>query len=117
LFAQALTIAPHLFSGGLFGMVYEHLSRCFIPKYPSSWFLELFQDAVIITHGDIPRLMALMLGLIDCWQWQKTLVVFVLLSWMKCFFIYELLHYFITLAAILEASIPPPIWSFDPWRL
>jgi hypothetical protein len=35
LFVQALTIALHLSSGGLCGMVYEHLSRRFIPKDPS----------------------------------------------------------------------------------
>jgi len=51
-----------LFSSGLFGMVYEHLSRCFIPKDPSSWFSELFQVAAVVTCEDIPRLMALMLG-------------------------------------------------------
>ncbi len=47
---------------GLSRMVYEHISRCFIPKDPSSWFLELFQVAVVVAHGDIPRVMALMLG-------------------------------------------------------
>jgi hypothetical protein len=41
-FAQALTTTPHLSSSGLFGMLYEHLSRCFIPKDPSSGFLKLF---------------------------------------------------------------------------
>jgi len=30
LFAQALATVPHLSSGGLSGMVYEHLSGCFI---------------------------------------------------------------------------------------
>jgi len=43
-------------------MVYEHLSRCFIPKDPSLRFLGLFQVIVIITLNDIPRSMALMLG-------------------------------------------------------
>jgi len=38
LFAQALAIAPHLSSGGLFEMVYEHLLGCFILKDPSSGF-------------------------------------------------------------------------------
>jgi hypothetical protein len=42
LFAQTLTIAPHLFSGGLSGMVYEHFLGCFILEDPSSRFLELF---------------------------------------------------------------------------
>jgi hypothetical protein len=41
-FAQALTTMPHLFSSGFFGMVYEHFLGCFIPKDPSSRFLELF---------------------------------------------------------------------------
>jgi hypothetical protein len=59
LFAYALTITPYLFSGGLFGMVYEHLLGCFIPKDTSSWFLELFRVIAIIVRGDIPRLVAL----------------------------------------------------------
>jgi hypothetical protein len=42
LFAQALTIAPHLSSSGLSRMVYEHLSICFIPEDPSLEFLEFF---------------------------------------------------------------------------
>jgi hypothetical protein len=73
LFTHALAIAPHLFLGGLSRMVYEHLSRCFIPKDPSLRFLELFQLIVAIVYGDIPRLVVLMLGLINCWQWQKHL--------------------------------------------
>jgi hypothetical protein len=36
MFTQALANAPHLSSGGLSGMVYEHLSGCFMPKDPSS---------------------------------------------------------------------------------
>jgi hypothetical protein len=43
-------------------MVYEHLSRCFIPKDPSSRFSELFQVVVIVARRDIPRSIALMLG-------------------------------------------------------
>jgi hypothetical protein len=42
LFALTLAIMPHLFLGGLSGMVYEHSSRWFILKDPSSRFLELF---------------------------------------------------------------------------
>jgi hypothetical protein len=62
LFVQALTIAPHLFLGGLSRMVYEHLSRCFILRNPSSRFSKLFQIVAIAPQGDIPRLMALVLG-------------------------------------------------------
>jgi hypothetical protein len=62
MFTQALAIAPHLSSRGLSGMVYEHLLRCFIPKDPSSGFSKLFQVAIIVAHGGIPRLMALVLG-------------------------------------------------------
>jgi hypothetical protein len=40
-------------------MVYEHLSKCFIPKDPSLGFLELFQ--VIVVCEDIPRSVALVL--------------------------------------------------------
>ncbi len=47
-----------MFSSGLSRMVYEDLLGCFIPKDPSSWFLELFQ---VVVHGDIPRSVALML--------------------------------------------------------
>jgi hypothetical protein len=43
-------------------MVYEHLLKCFIPKDPSLGFVELFQGVVAIAHGDIPKLVALMLG-------------------------------------------------------
>jgi len=43
-------------------MVYKHLLGCFIPKGPSSRFMELFQAIIIVTHGDIHRSMALVLG-------------------------------------------------------
>jgi hypothetical protein len=62
MFTQSLTIIPHLTLNGLSRMVYEHLLWCFIPKDPSSKFLELFQVGVVIAHRDIPRLVALMLG-------------------------------------------------------
>jgi hypothetical protein len=61
MFTQALTIIPHLSSNGLFGMVYEHLSRCLIQEDPSLRLLGLFQVVVVI-HGDNPRLVALVLG-------------------------------------------------------
>jgi hypothetical protein len=61
LFAHALTTTPHLFSNGLFGMVYEHMSKCFIPEDSSSRFLELSKVAIAIAHGDISRLVALVL--------------------------------------------------------
>jgi hypothetical protein len=61
LFTQPLTIVPHLFLKGLSGMVYEHLSKCFIPKDPSSQFSKLFQ-VIVITHDNILKLMALVLG-------------------------------------------------------
>jgi hypothetical protein len=60
LFAHALAIAPHLFSGELSKIVYHFLGR-FIPKDPSSRFLNLFQ-VVVIASGDILGLVALMLG-------------------------------------------------------
>jgi hypothetical protein len=61
LFAQALAIVPHLSLDGLSGMVYEHFWGCFIPEDLWSWFLKLFH-IVVVTRGDIPRSMALMLG-------------------------------------------------------
>jgi hypothetical protein len=55
LFAQALAIAPHLFSGGFSKMVYEHFSRCFVLKDPSSGFSKLFQVVTRVAKGDIGR--------------------------------------------------------------
>ncbi len=55
LFAQALTIIFHFFWVGFLG--------CFIPKDPSLRFLDLFQVATHVAHGDIPKLVALMLGI------------------------------------------------------
>jgi len=43
-------------------MVYEYLLGCFIPKDPSSRFLELFLAIVVVARGYIPRLVALVLG-------------------------------------------------------
>jgi hypothetical protein len=62
LFTWALVTTPHSFSGGLSRMVYKHLLGCFISKGPSLGFLELFQAVIIVTHGDIHRSMALVLG-------------------------------------------------------
>ncbi len=61
MFTQALTTTAHLSLGGFFGMVYEHLSGCFIPEDPSLGFLELIQVATIVARGDIHRLVALVL--------------------------------------------------------
>jgi nitrate reductase gamma subunit len=63
MFAQALTTIPHLFSSGFYGMVYEHLLGCFIPKDLFSRFSKLFQAIVVVTHGGIFRWVALVLGL------------------------------------------------------
>jgi hypothetical protein len=79
LFTPALATTPHLFLSGLSRMVYEYLLNCFIPKDPSLGFLELFHVVVAITCGDILRSMALMLRLTNCWKWQKTFEVFILL--------------------------------------
>jgi hypothetical protein len=62
LFAQALVTTPHLFFDGLYGMVYEHFLGCFMLEDPSSRFSKLFQIVVIVAHGDIPRSLALVLG-------------------------------------------------------
>jgi len=62
LFVQVLATTLNLFLGGLFGMVYEHLSRCFIPKDPFSGFSKLFQTIVVVACGDIPRSVTLVLG-------------------------------------------------------
>jgi hypothetical protein len=60
-FTQALAIAPHLSSSGIYGRAYEHLLGCYISEDPSSRFLELFEVVVIVTHGDILGPMALVL--------------------------------------------------------
>jgi hypothetical protein len=62
LFAQALTTTLHWFLSGLFGMIYEHISKCFISKDPPLRFPELFQTIVVVVHGDILKSMALALG-------------------------------------------------------
>ncbi len=62
MFVQALATTPHLSLGGFFGMVYEHLSVCFIPKDPSSRFLEFFQIAVVVICEDILKSITLVLG-------------------------------------------------------
>jgi len=43
-------------------MVYEHLSKCFIPNDPFSKFSKLLQATNVIAHGDILKSMAVMLG-------------------------------------------------------
>jgi hypothetical protein len=43
-------------------MVYEHLLGCFTPKDLSLRFSKLFQIAPIVAHGNIPKLVALILG-------------------------------------------------------
>ncbi len=43
-------------------MVYEPLSRCFMPENPSSRISKLFQVVFIVVCGDIPRSVALVLG-------------------------------------------------------
>jgi hypothetical protein len=58
-FAQALAIVPNLSLGGLFGVVYEHFLGCLILEDPFLGFWKLFQ--AVIAHGDIPKLMALVL--------------------------------------------------------
>jgi len=58
IFAQTLTMTPHLSLGGISKMVYEHLSRCFILEDPSSRFLELFQAIITVAHGDTLKSMA-----------------------------------------------------------
>jgi hypothetical protein len=61
LFAQNLATTPHLSSGGLSGMVYEHLFGCFMLEDPSSRFLELQATVATAVHEDILRSMALVL--------------------------------------------------------
>jgi hypothetical protein len=62
LFTQALAIVPHLSSGEFSRIVYEHFLRCFILEDPSLGLSKLFQVAAVVVRGDIPRLVALVLG-------------------------------------------------------
>lgn len=62
MFTHALTTTFHFSSNGLSKMVYEHLLGCFILEDPSSWLLKLFQILITVAHGDIPKLVALILG-------------------------------------------------------
>jgi hypothetical protein len=88
LFAQALAFAPHLSLGGLFGMIYEHIWGCFILKDPSSRFLELFQIVDDVAHGDIPRLVALVLGVNKLLVMAKDTDGFRLIAIGKVFFLF-----------------------------
>jgi hypothetical protein len=56
LFTHVLAIVPHLFLGGLSGMVYERLLGCFTLEDPSLGFLKLFQNVSIIASNDIFKL-------------------------------------------------------------
>jgi hypothetical protein len=76
LFAQTLTIAPHLSSSGIFGMVYEHLLGFSILKDPSFWLFKLFSVVNIIACGDIPRLVASMLGVNRLLAMAKNIIGF-----------------------------------------
>jgi hypothetical protein len=62
LFAHVLAIAPHLSSGGLFGMVYEYFSKCLKLEDPFLEISKLFQIVSTVAHGDIPRSVVLLLG-------------------------------------------------------
>jgi hypothetical protein len=54
-------------------MVYEHFSRCFILEDPSLGFSKLFQIIVVVAHGDIFRLVALMLRVSKLLAMEKDL--------------------------------------------
>ncbi len=86
MFAQALAYVPHLSSSGISRMVYEHLSRCFIPNHPSSMFLKLFQVVIVITHGDIFKLVTLVLGTSRLLAMAKDTSGFCLIIVRKVFF-------------------------------
>jgi len=60
LFAQALATTLHFSLDGLFGMLYEHILRCFIVEDPSSRYSKLFHAIVIVVCGDMFISVALM---------------------------------------------------------
>jgi hypothetical protein len=62
LFVQTLATTPHLSLDGFSGLVYEYLLRCFILEDPSLRVSKLFHVGVVVVRGDIPRLVALVLG-------------------------------------------------------
>jgi len=67
-------------------MVYEHLLGCFILEDPSSWLLKLFQVLITIAHGDIPKLVALVLGAIRLFAMAKDTRSFCPIAICKAFF-------------------------------
>jgi len=114
LFAQALATTPHLSLDKLFGVVYEHLLQCFIPKDPSSRFLTLFQ-VVIIVSGDIPKSVALMLGTIKLLAMANDTNGPRLTTVGKMFFqLIKSFHFPSTSRAISGAPIPLSVWNIDP---
>ncbi len=118
LFAQALTSTPHLFAGGFSRMVYEHLSRCFIPKDPSLGFSKLFQVVVVVICGDIFKSMALMLGVNKLLAMAKGHWWFLSYCYRQgVSSTYYPFHYHTASRAIPRAPIPPSVWSIDPYRL
>jgi hypothetical protein len=91
-------------------MVYEHLSKCFILKDPSLGFSELFQATTTIAHGDVPRSVALMLGVKRLLVMAKdTGGIRPIAVGEVFFFIYYLLHYLTTLGAVSRTPIFPSI--------
>jgi len=67
-------------------MVYEHLLGCLILKDPSLGFLKLFQVVVIIVCGDIPKSVALVLGVSRLLAMAKDINGFCLIPVGKVFF-------------------------------
>jgi hypothetical protein len=72
--------------GGFFRIIYEHLSGCFIPKNPSLRFSKLFQVTIVNTCGDIPRLVALVLGVSKLLAMAKDIGGLRPITMGRCFF-------------------------------
>jgi hypothetical protein len=88
-------------------MVYEHLLEYFILDGPSSGFLKLFEIVVVVARGDILRLVALVLGVSKLLVWQRILMVFILLSQVKCFFDILIVPLPYNFAGHFKSTYPP----------
>jgi hypothetical protein len=100
-------------------MVYEHFSKCFIPKDPYSWFSKLFKVTIVVTCGDIPRLVALMLGV----QVSRLMAMAKDTSGLHPIAMGKMSFLLINHSIILQLrgsfqeQLSPPDWSSDPWKL
>jgi hypothetical protein len=115
LITQVLTVSPHLSSNGLSRIVYEHLSKYYIPKDSSLGFSRLFQ--VVVVHGVIFRSVALVLGVSILLVMAKDTSGLCPIAINDFFLTSSSLHHPTVSRAVSGALIPISIWNIEPWRL